>query len=85
MTLPVQAGLVSFAVPEIINAGDDITIMVNMNSQQGYVYDYMLLLSATEKSLPSGYLGGRAFAMLDLRGKYFHQIVSRALPGKNPQ
>ena len=77
MALPVQAGLVSFAVPEIINAGDDITVMINMNSEQGYVYDYTLLLSATEKSLPSGYLGGWAFAMIDLRGKYFHQIVPR--------
>ena len=79
VALPARGGMISFSVPEIINAGDAITVMVNMNSEQGYVYDYTLRLSATEKSLPSGYLGGRAFAMEDLRGKYLHQLFLLAL------
>ncbi|EJP65496.1 uncharacterized protein BBA_05365 [Beauveria bassiana ARSEF 2860] len=57
LALPVQAGLVSFAVPKTIKADDDITVMITMNSEQGYVWDYTLLLSATDKSLPPGYLG----------------------------
>ncbi|PQK16612.1 hypothetical protein BB8028_0006g09310 [Beauveria bassiana] len=71
LALPVQAGLVSFAVPKTIKADDDITVMITMNSEQGYVWDYTLLLSATDKSLPPGYLGGRGFAMIDLRGLPF--------------
>lgn len=74
IALPVHAGLVSFAVPKIIKVDDDITVMVTMNSEQGYVWDYTLMLSATDKSLPPGYLGGRAFAMIDLRGEYFQQL-----------
>lgn len=66
--LPVWAGLVSFAVPDTIRADDDITVIVTMNSEPGSVYYYNLVLSSTDKSLPYGYLGGRGFAMIDLRG-----------------
>lgn len=69
--LPVWAGLVSFAVPDTIKDGDEITVIVTMNSELGSVWDYNLVLSATERSLPYGYLGGRGFAMIDLRGQYF--------------
>ncbi len=70
-TLPVQAGLVSFAVPAVIKADDDITVMVTMNSEPGSVWVYNLVLSATDTSLPFGYLGGRGFAMIDLQGDHF--------------
>ncbi|KAJ4147463.1 hypothetical protein LMH87_001978 [Akanthomyces muscarius] len=69
--LPVWAGLVSFAVPDTIKDGDEITVIVTMNSELGSVWDYNLVLSATERSLPYGYLGGRGFAMIDLRGLPF--------------
>ena len=74
--LPVWAGLVSFAVPDTIKAGDDITVIVTMNSEPGSVWDYNLVLSAIDKSLPYGYLGGRGFAMIDLRRENLHFLFA---------
>ncbi|PMB67304.1 hypothetical protein BM221_006968 [Beauveria bassiana] len=74
IALPVQAGLVSFAVLKTIKADDDITVMVTMNSEQGYVWDYTLLLSATDKSLPSGYLGVGAHSDSVIRGVWLSTV-----------
>ncbi|OAA73423.1 hypothetical protein ISF_00324 [Cordyceps fumosorosea ARSEF 2679] len=70
---PVQAGLVSFAVPKTIRHGDDITVTVTMNSEPGYTWDYVLELSGTDNSLPFGYLGGRPFAAIDLTSKFIER------------
>ncbi len=51
--------IVSLDVPRSTTASSldqQPTVLVNINSEQGYVHDYTLLLSATEKSLPPGYL-----------------------------